>query len=430
MVKVALMGLGTVGGGVAELLIQHQEDIARRAGEGIEVAAALVRDPAKVRSLNGATPRLTTDPEEILGDKSISIVVEAMGGEEPALSLLKKALRRGKHVVTANKEVVSAHGQELFEAALIHRCHVLFEGSVGGGIPIISPLKHCLAANEINEVSAVINGTTNFILTEMTARGQDFAEVLGEAQARGYAEADPSADVDGLDAARKLAILASIAFNTRVTPAQVSTAGIRSIRAADTRYATELGRVIKLVATARRENGTVRVAVAPVMLPKDHPLAAVNGPDNAVLVRGQPVGRVVFSGPGAGRGATASAVVGDIMEIVRLRNRPDKSQCTCFTSRPVVAGDGRPAPFYARVRLPDGHGALERLTAAFAARGVALASVTRKSADTSGYEFVLVTRPADEDAVRAAIADGAADIGGSVALNVFRMEDGEMGASR
>ncbi|MHB8927188.1 MAG: homoserine dehydrogenase [Bacillota bacterium] len=425
MVKVGLMGLGTVGGGVVELIAGHQEEIAQRAGEGIEITLALVRDPAKARGLDGAIPRLTTDPEEILADKSIGIVVETMGGEEPALTYIKKALRRGKHVVTANKEVVSAHGQELFEAAMIHRCHLMFEGSVGGGIPIIMPLKRCLAANDIDEVSAVINGTTNYILTEMTAKGKDFAEVLREAQARGYAETDPSADVDGLDAARKLAILASIAFNTRVTPSHVSTEGIRAVSSADPRYAAELGCVVKLVATARQDDGAVRVAVAPVLLPKDHPLAAVNGPDNAVLVRGRPVGRVVFSGPGAGRGATASAVVGDIMEIVRQRTRPDKSQCTCFTTKEVLAGSGRPSPFYVRLRLPDGHGALDRATAAFAARGVSLSSASRKSADGSGYEFVLVTRPAAEDAVRAAAAEGASNGAGWAVLNVLRMEDGD-----
>ena len=425
MVRIALLGLGTVGGGVAELLTRNRAEIAQRAGEGIEVAAALVRDPAKVRSLDGALPRLTTDPEEILGDRSIGIVVEAMGGEEPALTLIKKALRRGKHVVTANKEVVAAHGQELFETAMIHRCHLLFEASVGGGIPIIMPLKRCLAANEIDEVSAVINGTTNYILSEMAARGRDFAEVLGEAQRKGYAEADPSADVDGLDAARKLAILASIAFNTRVTPDLIKVEGIRAITAADTRYAAELGCVIKLVAAARQDGRRVRVGVSPVLLPKDHPLAAVNGPDNAVLVKGRPVGRVTFAGPGAGRGATASAVVGDVMEIVRLQSRPNRSECTCFTSKEVLPGDDRPAPHYVRLRLPDSDSSARRIGVIFAARDVAVASVNCKRADGSGYEFVIITRPAAEDAVRAAAADGVASGVTQAVLNILRMERGE-----
>lgn len=390
MIKIGLLGLGTVGSGVVELLESNKEAILKKMGEEIVIKKILVRDVHKPRQVKPRCP-VTDDPEEVLNDGDIDIIVELMGGVEPALTYIKRALNSGKPVVTANKELISTRGQELFKLAAKNKAGLLFEASVGGGIPIIRPLKQCLIANDIREIMAVINGTTNFILSEMTDKQKDFKEVLEQAQKQGYAESDPSADIDGLDAGRKLAILSSIAFNTRIVPEDIHTEGIRNISSKDIKYARELGYVIKLLAVARRENGRVEAWVSPVLLPEKHPLAKIGGVFNAIMVHGSPVGQVMFYGRGAGKDATASAVVGDVLDIVRHRGYPSWNGCTCFETKKVVPVYETVSQFYIRMTVEDKPGVLAKIAGALGENNVSLLSVVQKYRWGDAAEIVLVT---------------------------------------
>lgn len=353
-IQIGMLGLGTVGTGVAKILSQSGASIAQKVGRPIVLKKVLVRDVNKARSLPQPVV-LTNRAEDILEDPDIDIVIEVMGGEEPAKEYMLRAMRAGKHVVTANKDVVAQHGKELFAAAEAAQVDFLFEASVAGGIPIIRPLKQCLAGNRIHEVMGIVNGTTNYMLTKMTKEGLDFAEVLAEAQAKGYAEADPTADVGGLDAARKLAILASIAFNARVTFDDVYVEGITSISREDIAYATELGYVIKLLAIAREEEGRISVRVHPTFLPNTHPLANVNDVFNAVFIRGDAVGETMFYGRGAGELPTASAVVGDVIDAARNigRGASGRILCTCFEERPIQPMSETKSPYFIRLLVQD-----------------------------------------------------------------------------
>ncbi|MEL6500916.1 MAG: homoserine dehydrogenase, partial [Cyanobacteria bacterium J06623_1] len=316
--KIGLLGYGTVGTGTAEIIL----DPAGRNGllQEIEIAKVGVRSLDKPRSPQLPTGVLTTDLESIVTDPEIKIVVELLGGLEPSRSLILQAIKHGKHIVTANKAVIARHGEEIFTAANQAGVYVLLEAAVGGGIPVIKPLKQSLGVNRLQTVIGIINGTTNYILTQMTQAGADFAEVLAEAQKLGYAEADPTADVDGYDAADKIAILAAIAFNGRIKRDEISCEGIRQITATDISYAEDLGFVIKLLAIAKAnaESDSLQVRVHPTLVSKDHPLANVNGVNNAILVEGDPLGQVMLYGPGAGKGATASAVVSDVVNVASL----------------------------------------------------------------------------------------------------------------
>lgn len=400
--KIGLLGLGTVGTGVAELLSRSGQNIAAKTGERIEIKKVLVKNPNKPRII--PPEMLTTNPGDILDDQDIDIVVEVMGGEEPALGYIKKALTRGKHVVTANKEVVARHGKQLLDLAARFQRHFLFEASVGGGIPIIKPLRESLAADEIEEITAIINGTTNYILSKMTEEGMGFGEVLQDAQAKGFAEADPSADLDGLDAGRKLAILSSLGFGAPISPDEIPTEGIRHITPKDVKYAKELGYLIKLLAWARRKGGQVAVRVAPALLPTKHPLASVHGVNNAILVTGAPVGPVMFLGQGAGKGPTASSVVGDIMEIVRLKDCP-------ATFRPDFAGEVslvKPAdmisPFYVRLQAKRNPHVLADISSAFGEQEISLRSVAQKD-HLGNLDILIITREAREAKVAQALRD-------------------------
>jgi homoserine dehydrogenase len=314
--KIGLLGYGTVGTGTAEIILDPQGRNSLL--QDIEIVRVGVRSLDQPRTPQLPPGVLTTDLEAIVNDPEIAIVVELLGGLEPARSLILQAIRNGKHVVTANKAVIARHGAEIFTAANQAGVYVLLEAAVGGGIPVIKPLKQSLGVNRIQTVIGIINGTTNYILTQMTEAGADFDEVLAEAQQLGYAEADPTADVDGYDAADKIAILAAIAFNGRIRREEISCEGIRQVTATDISYADDLGFVIKLLAIAKAntDNDTLQVRVHPTLVAKDHPLANVNGVYNAILVEGDPLGQVMLFGPGAGKGATASAVVSDIVNIV------------------------------------------------------------------------------------------------------------------
>ena len=399
IVQIGLLGFGTVGTGVVRVLTDNSQLIARRAGTAITIKKILVRDLNKKRALSTAA-EMTTDPAAVLGDPEIDIVVELLGGEEPARTLMLEALNRGKHVVTANKDVMAKYGRELFEAAEKNNVNLLFEASVGGGIPIIRPLKRCLAANRISEVMGIVNGTTNYMLDKMTAEGMDFATVLAEAQAKGYAEADPTADVGGLDAARKIAILASIAFGTRVRLDDVSAEGITKIEPEDIDYGRELGYVIKLLAIAQETDKGVNARVHPAFIPTTHPLAAVRDAFNAIFIHGDAVGDAMFYGRGAGAMPTASAVCADIMEAARdiVHNSSNRILCTCFEEKRISPISETESPYYIRLLAEDKPGVMAAIAGAVGAQQVSLNSVIQKRRVGSRAEIVLITyKVKDED---------------------------------
>ncbi len=411
-VKIGLLGLGTVGTGTAQILLDPTGR--NPLLEEITIAKVGVRSPDKPRQVQLGEGVITTDLESIVKDPEIAIVVELLGGLEPARSLILEAIANKKHVVTANKAVIARYGDEIYEAANEAGVYVLLEAAVGGGIPIIKPLKQSLGANRITSIIGIINGTTNYILTKMTSDGADFGEVLTEAQQLGYAEADPTADVDGLDAADKIAILASLGFAGRVKREDIYCEGIREISAADITYADQLGFVIKLLAIAQGTEGEnsqqLELRVHPTLVPKNHPLASINGVYNAVLVEGKPLGQVMFFGPGAGAGPTASAVVSDIMNIVAILNSSGTNTTldpllSCVHQHfcqitPIEAINTR---FYARFLTKDLPGVIGHLGTTFGNHHVSLESVVQIGFQGELAEIVVVTHHVCEGNFRTAL---------------------------
>ena len=375
-IKIGLLGSGTVGSGVVRVLKENMEEITARVGTHLVLAKVLVRDKTKPRPYLGDV-ELTDRVEDILEDEEISVVVEVMGGLHPAKEYMLRAMEAGKSVVTANKDVVAQFGQELFDMAEKHDVDFRFEASVGGGIPIIMPLKQCLTANRISEVLGIVNGTTNYMLTKMSEEGMSYDDVLKEAQEKGYAEANPSADVDGLDAARKAAILSSIAFNMRISLADVSVEGITKITPEDISYAKNLGYVVKLLAIGKETDDGINVRVHPVFLPKEHPLASVNGVYNAIFVRGNAIGEAMFYGPGAGSLPTASAVVADIIDVSRdiVTHSFGRLNCTCYREKVLCPIEKTQSSYYVRLLVEDKPGVLGAIATAFGNADVSLQSV-------------------------------------------------------
>ena len=387
----------------------------------IEIYRVGVKSLNKTRSVSLKSEVLTTDLDAIVTDPEVDIVVEVLGGLEPARSLILEAIKHGKHVVTANKAAIARYGDEIFTAANQSGVYVLLEAAVGGGIPVIQPLKQSLSVNRIEAVTGIINGTTNYILTAMHALGSDFADVLADAQQLGYAEADPTADVDGLDAADKIAILASLAFGGRIKLQDIYCEGIRQVSGADIAYAQKLGFTIKLLAIVRREgthpSNQLQVRVHPTLVPQAHPLASVSGVNNAILIEGEPVGQVMFFGPGAGAGATASAVVADILNIVAGL----KTGSTSFDSgkasiNPLLACNHQEyraiAPmselvtrFYARFLTQDHPGVIGKLGTCFGNHGVSLESIVQTGVQDELAEIVVVTHDVREGNFRSSLAE-------------------------
>ncbi len=397
MVKAALLGLGTVGSGVYKLIQEQQEEMANKAGAPIEIEAVLVHDIHKKRE--GIDPALLTDRwEDIINNEEIEIVIEVMGGIEPAKTMILEALNSGKSVVTANKDLVAEYGGGLLDAADNNGVDFLFEAAVGGGIPIIRPLKQCLAANEIDEVVGIVNGTTNYILTKMAEEGMDFEEALAKATELGYAEADPTADIEGLDAGRKIAILASIAFHSRVVFSDVYTEGITKITSKDITYAKELGYAIKLLAAARNTPEGIEAAVYPMLLPKQHPLAAVRDSFNAVFVHGDAVDDAMFYGRGAGQMPTASAVMGDVIDVVRniQFHCTGRINCTCYRQTPVKAFDQVKNPFFLRMQVENKPGVLASIASVFGVHKVSISRVVQNITADGVAELVIVTEAVKE----------------------------------
>lgn len=406
-VNVGLLGAGTVGGGVLRVLEDNAQEIEKKVGLPIKITKVLDRHIDVKQKEYGNKYIFTDNADEILEDPEIDIVVELLGREHPAKEFIARALKNGKNVVTANKDVLARYGSELFPLAEEHNCDFLFEASVCGGIPIIGPLKNSMAANKIHSIMGIVNGTTNYMLSKMSDEHLDYDEVLKEAQAKGYAESDPTADVGGLDAARKIAILASIAFNTRISLDDVLVEGIENIEACDIKYAANLGYAVKLLAIAKNdpENG-VMTCVTPTMLPLHHPLAGVNGVYNAVFVNGDAIGEAMFLGLGAGRLPTASSVCGDIIEIARnIRHKSTcRISCTCFKEKKLCSPDKMSAPAYIRLQVLDKPGALAAIAAAFGAQNVSLRNVIQNNnSSKQKTEIVVITHSVSESDLQMAL---------------------------
>lgn len=404
-VGVSLLGAGNVGGGVITALAGARERHAGHVGRALELRFALVRDSNRDRE-GIPRDRLTTDIEAVLSDPQTHIVVELMGGEQPAFDYITRALTSGRHVVTANKEVMAKRGSELLSTAAAHGVRLLYEASVGGGIPIISPLSRDLLANEITSVTAIINGTTNYMLTAMSKQGADYREVLAEAQRLGYAEPDPTADVEGIDAAYKLAILCGLAFHVEVLPEDVTRQGISRLTARDILYASELGYTIKLLATGRLVDGELVATVAPTLVASGEPLAKVDGVLNAIQIEADLVGRVVFEGPGAGSAPTASAVLADVLDVARdlVAGRVERPEPARRRVR-VRPPEEHRSRFYIRVTVADQAGVLARIAGALGEHQVSIASMIQFEADADERtaELVFTTHLAGGGALNTAI---------------------------
>jgi len=415
-IGIGLLGLGTVGAGVAEILL-HPEGRHPLVGQ-LRLKRVAVRDLQRPRPVPLPAEIVGSSPEAVVDDPAVDIVVEVMGGLEPARSLILRAIANGKSVVTANKAVIARYGEEIAAAAAQQGVYVLIEAAVGGGIPIIEPLKQSLGGNRIQRVSGIINGTTNYILSRMADEGAAYGAVLADAQRLGYAEADPAADVEGGDAADKIAILSGLAYGGSIERASIPTEGINRLDARDVNYAAQLGYVVKLVATSQflgtDADGTVQldVRVNPTLLPKDHPLAGVHGVNNAILVEGDPVGRVMFYGPGAGAGPTASAVVADILNIAGIR---EASGAGGGLDPLLAAGQWRSCRLvdpglthhrnYLRLQTGDQAGVIGRIGTCFGDQGVSIRSIVQfeTSGDAADAEIVVITHEVQEANFRRAL---------------------------
>jgi homoserine dehydrogenase len=407
-INVGLLGLGTVGSGVYSIMKKRRAEFKRLVNADVVIKSIAIKSMAELKdraSLKVDKAIVTTNAESVVHDPDIDIVVEVIGGREPARSLIAEAIRHGKSVVTANKEVLANYGEEILGLADSYGVDLYFEASVGGGIPIVHPLKEGLAGNKISRVMGIVNGTTNYILTRMSEDGSSFKEALDEAKQNGFAERDVAQDVEGHDAAAKIAILSCIAFNARVQAPQVYREGISRITPDDIRNADEMGYVIKLLATGREAATGLDVRVHPAMLPKSHPLAGVREEYNAIFVEGDAVGELMFFGKGAGSLPAASAVVGDIVAVARnlQYNRSGKIGCTCFEKKAVMKIDEAVTSYYLLVESADQPGVLAKISKVFGDAKVSLASVIQKNDVSKNARLVFVTYPVKEKNLRAAV---------------------------
>ena len=397
IIKAGLLGLGTVGTGVYKLAKRQKEEIEKKTGVSLQIEGILVHNIEKKRE--GVDPSLLTDNyRDLTGNEEISVIIEVMGGIEPAKTIILEAMRAGKSVVTANKDLVAVHGAQLYETAAENGVDFLFEAAVAGGIPIIRPLKQCLAGNEISDAVGIVNGTTNYILTRMFEDNMEFQEALDQATELGYAEADPTADIQGLDAGRKIAILASTAFHSRVVFDDVYTEGITKITARDIRYAKEFDSVIKLLGIARQRDGQIEAAVYPMLISKDHPLATVRDSFNAVFVHGDAVDDVMFYGRGAGEFPTASAVMGDVIDVIRNMQYgcTGRIGCTCYRTTPVKNPGDIKNKFFIRMQVVNKPGVLAAIAGELATHKVSISKVVQKAIKSGMAELVIGTEEVKE----------------------------------
>lgn len=393
VIQIALLGLGTVGGGVYKVMRLQKPEMEKKLNTVLNIKKILVRNLEKASRKVDDTSVLTTNWQEIIEDESIDIVIELMGGLEPAGTYIKQALEAGKSVVTANKDLMADRGGMLLDTASANHVDLQFEASVAGGIPIIGPLKHSLSANYISEVMGIVNGTTNFILSKMTQEHMDFTDALAIATELGYAEADPTADVEGYDAGRKVAIMASIAFNSRVTFQDVYTEGITKITQKDISYAREMGWVIKLLGVAKNTAEGVEARVHPMLIPQSHPLATVSGSYNAVFVHGDAVDDVMFYGQGAGEMPTASAVMGDVFETAKniINDSTGATHCGCYKELPVKKIEDIISRYFLRMEVEDKPGVLATVASVLGNNSVSIEQVVQKERSGDNAEIVVIT---------------------------------------
>ncbi len=408
-IGVGLLGLGTVGSAVAKILLNKQDKLVEQIGTSLILKKVLERDVNKARLDCFASLAMTDRIDEVITDPEVDIVIEVIGGEHPALEYIKQAMSQGKHVVTANKEVIAKHGYELLSLARERSLQLRYEASVGSGIPLISPFQQDLAANDISTIHAILNGTTNYIMTQMSQEGWDFSTALKQAQKLGYAEANPANDIEGADAAYKLAILSSLAFHTHIDPQDIYCEGISRLQANDFRYAKELGYAIKLLAIAKRDNGTIEARVHPAFIPEDSQLAKVNGVYNAIQVVGDLAGDLVFYGQGAGASQAASAIVADALVIAR-----DICHGASYIPKPQLNQELPVKPmkdiktrYYFRMNVADRPSVLTQISRILGDNSISISSVIQKESDLAAQTAVLVimTHPAEEKAVQQALEE-------------------------
>ena len=408
--KIGMVGLGTVGSGVAKLLLEHADRIARQAGQRIELAEVVVRDPQKERGVAVPAEIVSTDLERILARRDLHTVVHLLGGIEPARTIMLRLLDSGKNVVTANKAVLAEHGPELFAKARAVKRSIAFDASVGGGIPIITNISQCLSANDVTSLVAILNGTSNFILTQMEEQNASYADAVREAQQRGFAEADPTLDVDGSDAAQKLSLLVQLAFGTRLEWQKIARQGIDSLDLVDLRFARELGYRIKLLAVADRQGEHLQTHVAPTLVKIGTPLAEVRGAFNAIQLVGDAVGPLLFHGLGAGQMPTASAVVADLIDTVVGRAMLTFNTLELGAARPtnLVPVDSAHAPgrYYLRLTVEDRPGVMSESTGVLGKQGISIASVIQHESSSDGASsvpLVIITHTTTDGATRGAL---------------------------
>ena len=392
IINAAILGAGTVGSGVYKLAQDMQEEFQAKTGAKLHIKKVLVRNLNKERP--GIEKEVLTDNwQEIVTDQEIDIVIELMGGIEPAKTYVLEALAAGKQVVTANKDLLAEHGEEVMSAAEAAGADLEFEAAVAGAIPIIRPLKQSMAGNRIREVMGIVNGTTNYILTKMSEKGMDYAQALAEATELGYAEADPTADVEGYDAGRKIAIMASIAFNSRVTFSQVYTEGITKITADDIKYAKEFGYVVKLLGVAKNTLDGIEVKVHPMLIDETHPLAGVRDAFNAVFVHADAMDDAMFMGRGAGQMPTASAVMGDVVDVMRnlVYDCCGRVGCSCYKNLNVKRIEETSSKFFLRIQAEDRPGVLANIASVLGNNDVSIAQVVQKSRKGGTAELVIIT---------------------------------------
>ncbi|MFW5976423.1 MAG: homoserine dehydrogenase [Bacillota bacterium] len=398
MIKIGILGLGTVGSGVVKIMKNSSGNIKKKVGTELKIDKVLVKDKNKKRNIKLNKKLLTDQAEEIINNPEIDLIVELIGGENPAYEYIIKGIKSGKSIVTANKLVIAKHGKEIHELAQKYEVQVCYEGSVAGGLPIIRPLRESLAANRISEIYGILNGTTNYILTEMTKNGKDFSEALTEAQKLGYAERDPSSDISGQDAAYKISILSSIAFETFVDINSIYAEGINKISLPDIELAEELGYVIKLLAIGKKREDGLDVRVHPTFVPQNHPLALVNSVYNAVYLHGDAVGDVMSYGKGAGQMPTGSAVVADIIQAAKdiYYKNPDTYSMNNYIDNKIVNIEEVENRFYIRIQVNDKPGVMAKVTKVLGDRKVSLASVLQKHRLSKVVPLVLITHPVKE----------------------------------
>jgi homoserine dehydrogenase len=437
-INVGLIGFGTVGEGVAGMLMERPDLLARRLGFPLTLKKVSDIDLARSRGLRLDQGLLTSRNQDILDDPDIDIVVEVIGGTAEARDLVLAAIARGKHVVTANKALLALYGNEIFAAAAANNVEVAFEASVCGGIPIILALRQGLAANRIQEMLGILNGTANYILTQMTGRSSSFAQALKEAQAKGYAEADPALDVEGIDAAHKLAILAALAYGTRINFDAVAVEGISGLEPIDLQFAKEFGYTIKLLAISRNDGGALEARVHPTLIPRDHMLANVGGAMNAIYVTGDAVGPILLYGQGAGMMPTASAVVSDILDLARnlclgIRRRlpPLGSDKALETRRPIKPMEDVVTNYYIRFAALDRPGVLSQISGILGQHSISIAAVIQKGREVKGaVPIVMITHEAKEANVRQALTEIDALSVVSPPAIMYRIEDPHLHAAQ